>query len=115
MGQTIKYPYSDLISGYVKTTDFDKGVFVMETSDGSEFTVKLTETTFAEMVRNLGEAFMDCTGTMKDMLLTGRFLYAYGVFYPEEGAPFEAKHLVFLGRSERDYRFEQQDWWIKQI
>lgn len=115
MTQNMNFTFSDLIAGYVETFDYDKGVFVIKTSDGRDYNVKLTNTTFAELVRNLGEPFLDCTGTMKDMLVPGRFLFAYGVFYPEDNAPFEAKHLVFLGNSENEFRFEKQDWWIKQI
>jgi mannose/cellobiose epimerase-like protein (N-acyl-D-glucosamine 2-epimerase family) len=109
------FTFSDLIAGYVKTFDFDKSLITVSTSDDREFQVVLTATTFAEVVRNLGEPFIDCTAQMKDMLLPGRFLYAYGIFFPEPEKPFEAKHLVFLGRSEGEFRFEKQDWWIKQI
>ena len=56
-------------------------------------------------MRNLGEAYHDATGQLHGMLEPGRFLFVYGVFYPDgsaEGWQFEAKHMVFLdGRSER--------------
>ena len=56
--------------------------------------------TFAEVVRNLGEAYVDATGQMRDMLDRGRMLFAYGIFYPEGGdTTFEAKHIVFVGRT----------------
>ena len=45
--------------------------FTLETSDGREFTVKLTDTTYAELVRNLGEPYADATGQMRDMLVPG--------------------------------------------
>jgi mannose/cellobiose epimerase-like protein (N-acyl-D-glucosamine 2-epimerase family) len=109
------FTFSDLVAGYVKSFDFDKGLFIMTTSDGRDYNVKLTATTFAELVRNLGEPFIDCTGVMKDLLAPGQFLYAYGTFFPEDNAPFEVKHIVFLGKSQTEYRFEKQDWWIKQI
>ncbi|MDQ7780052.1 MAG: AGE family epimerase/isomerase [Planctomycetota bacterium] len=111
----MNFTFSDLIAGYVRQFDFDKGLITLRTSDDREFQALLTATTFAEVVRNLGEPFMDCTAQMKDMLLPGRFVYAYGVFFPEQDKPFEAKHLVFLGRSEGEFRFEKQDWWIKQV
>ena len=63
-----------------------------ETTDGREFDVALTDTTYAELVRNLGEPYVDATGQMRDMLVPGRYLFAYGVFYPEgDGHVFEAK------------------------
>ena len=57
----------------------------IETSDGREFTVKLTDTTIAQLVRNLGEPYTDATAQMRDMLVPGRYMFAYGVFYPEGG------------------------------
>ena len=111
----ISFEFSDLIAGYVTAFDWQQEVFGLKTSDGREFQVKLTATTFAELLRNLGEAFIDCTGQMKDMLAPGRFLFVYGIFYPEEGKPVEAKHIVFVGRAENEYEFEKQNWWIHQI
>ncbi len=111
----INFTFSDLIAGYVKSFDFDKSLFVLQTTDAREYNVKLTPTTFAELVRNLGEPFIDCTGGMKEMIVPGMFLYTYGTFFPEENKAFEAKHIVFLGKSPTEFRFEKQDWWIKQI
>jgi anti-anti-sigma factor len=109
------FSFSDTIAGYVTRFDHHTGVFGLSTSDGREIDVKLTPTTFAELLRNLGEPFKDCAAQVPDMLAPGRYLFAYGVFYPEEGKPFEAKHLVFLGRSEREFLFEAHNWWIQQI
>jgi mannose/cellobiose epimerase-like protein (N-acyl-D-glucosamine 2-epimerase family) len=112
----LKFSFSDTIAGYVTTYDKGKDAFGLKTADGREFQIELTPTTYAELVRNLGEAWHDATGPMREMLVPGRFLYAYGIFYPEKsGARFEVKHLIFLGRKENEYRFEEQDWWIKQI
>ena len=109
------FTFSDTIQGYVTHYDWDKQTFSLDTSDGRTFEVKLAANIYAELVRNLGEAFIDCTGQIKDMLAPGRFLYVYGVFFPEDEVKFEAKHLVFLGKDEQEFRFEKQDWWIKQI
>ena len=58
----------------------------------------MTASTFAELVRNLGDPYIDATAQMRDMLDRGRTLFAYGIFYPEGGdMTFEAKHLVFVG------------------
>lgn len=111
----LDFSFSDTIAGYVTAFDFDKNVFGLKTSAGDEFQVLLAPAAYAELVRNLGESYIDCTGRMRDMLQPGRFLFAYGVFYPEEGAPFEAEHLTFVGRGEGEYIFEQQDWWVRQI
>jgi len=112
----MNFTFSDMIAGYVQDFDWDTDVVTIETSDGREYKVKLTETTYGEVLRNLGEAYMDCTDQLKDMMAKDRFLYAYGIFYPEQDSlNFEAKHIVFVGRSEGEYRFEKQDWWIQQV
>ncbi|MES2766237.1 MAG: AGE family epimerase/isomerase [Bacteroidota bacterium] len=111
----IDFTFSDLISGYVTKADKVAGLFTLTTSDGRDFEITLTETTAGEVVRNLGEPYADCTGQMRDMLSPGRYVYAYGIFFPEEGKPFEAKHVVFPGRSDTDFVFEKQNWWIKQV
>ncbi len=111
-----QFTFSDTISGYASRFDWDTDTFILTTSDGREYQAKLTANTYAEMVRNLGEAFIDSTAQMKNMLDDGRYLFAYGVFYPEEDdLKFEAMHIVFLGRAANEYRFESQDWWIKQV
>lgn len=114
----IDFPFSDLLAGYVTSFDSAQQTFGLRTSDGREFTVLLTPTLFAEMVRNLGESYQDATSQVRELLMEGRFLFAYGVFYPDgpQGEPrFEAKHIVFTGRGADEYRFEQPDWWVRQI
>lgn len=111
----LDFSFSDLIGGYVKSFDRQTGVITLTTSDGRDFDVKLTDTTYGELVRNLGEPYVDCSGQMYDMLKPGRYIYVYGIFFPEANTPFEAKHVVFNGRSENEFVFEKQDWWIKQI
>jgi anti-anti-sigma factor len=111
----LKFPVSDLIAGYV--TSFDgKDTFEMKTSDDRSFRVTLTPTVFAEYIRNLGEDFKNATDEIRSNLVEGRYLYVYGVFYPEDDATkFEAKHIVFVGHTPDEYAFEQQDWWINQV
>ncbi len=110
---------SDMIAGYV--TDFDShqgafGTFGLKTSDGREFEVALTSMTYAELVRNLGEPYYDCTSQMRSMLVANRYLFVYGIFYPEANQyKFEAKHIVFVGRTETEYLFEKRDWWVNQV
>ncbi len=111
----VDFSFSDTIAGYVKDFDREHDVFTLVTSDDREFKIKFTPTTFGELAHNLGEGYIDCTSQMRDMIVAGRFLFAYGIFYPENNAPFEVKHLIFLGRNEHEFSFEKQDWWIKQI
>ena len=110
------FTFSDLIAGSVVAYRADEDTFTLRTIDGRDFDVALTSQTFAEVVRNLGEGYLDATGSMRDMLDRGRMLYAYGIFYPEGGgATFEAKHIVFVGRTSHDFAFERPDWWVDQI
>ena len=111
----MQFEFSDLIAGYVTGFDREKGVFGLRTTDGREFSVKLTSNTFARFVRNLGEGYADCTGQMDELLVQDQYLFVYGVFYPQkEKLVFEAKALDFPGRSPGEYRFEEPDWWINQ-
>lgn len=110
---------SDLIAGYV--TDFypeqgDFGTFNLRTSDERNYEVALTSMTYAQLIRNLGEPYYDCTFQMRSMLTPERYLFVYGIFYPDtDRVQFEAKQIVFVGRSESEYSFEKPDWWTKQI
>src|SRR3954447_11590206 len=108
------FTFSDTIAGVVTASAGD--TFTLQTADGRDFQVRLTSNTFAELCRNLGEPYLDATGQMADMCQPGRWLFTYGVFYPEGGDfDFDAKHIVFLGRSANDFVFERPNWWIKQI
>lgn len=113
------FSFSDLIAGYITSFDANQGAFGtfgLNTTDGRSFEVALTSMTYAELVRNLGEPYYDCTSQMSSMIVPERYIFVYGVFYP--GADlhkFEAKHIVFLGRTESEYLFERPDWWVKQV
>jgi anti-anti-sigma factor len=110
----VGFAFSDTVAGYVNTIDADRNGFTVKSSDGREIAVKFTGATYAELARNLGESYIDCTGQMRDMLTPGRFLYAYGTFYPDGGG-MEAQHLIFVGRTTTEFVFEKPDWWVRQI
>lgn len=110
------FTFSDLIAGYVVSPINERDVFTLRTSDGRLFEIKLGANLYAQMVRNLGEPWQDCTGLIRTMVVPGRFLYAYGVFYPEDDATkFEVKELKFVGRTPGDFVFEKPSWWVHQI
>ena len=67
----IDFTFSDLIAGYVTRFDESGDSFGLSTSDGREFQVHVAVNCFAELVRNLGEAFKDATGAMREMLVPG--------------------------------------------
>ena len=100
----VKFTFSDTIAGYVKSYDRETDTFGLRTSGGAEFQVKLKSNTYAQLVRNLGEPYQDSTAQMRDMLVKGRYLFTYGIFYPEGGGHvFEAQFIVFVGRKLDEY------------
>jgi mannose/cellobiose epimerase-like protein (N-acyl-D-glucosamine 2-epimerase family)/anti-anti-sigma regulatory factor len=114
-GVATTFPFSDTIAGYIRSFDSDRDVFTIEAPDGRVFEAKLRDTTYAEVIRNLGEAYVDATASLRDMLIEGRYLFAYGVFYGEADVPFEVEHVLFLGRDEHEYVFERPAWWTHQV
>ena len=114
--EKMHFTFSDTIAGYVTTVDQARKTFTLKTAGDREFQVKLTNTTYAELVRNLGEPFQDPGVPLESLLAPGRYLFACGIFYPEAGDfGFEAKHVILAGRNNDEYRFETPDWWVQQI
>lgn len=112
----LTFTFSDTIAGYVTNLNRTTRQFGLRTSDGREYEVALTPTTYARISQNLEEGYLDCTGRIGEMLQEGQHVFAYGVFYPEEGGlKFEANSLVFPGEAPDKYRHEEPDWWIKQV
>jgi mannose/cellobiose epimerase-like protein (N-acyl-D-glucosamine 2-epimerase family)/anti-anti-sigma regulatory factor len=114
--EKVQFTFSDTIAGYITSVDKGKKIFTLKTADNKEFQVKLTDTTYAELLRNLGEPFQDPGVALEDLLTPGKYLFACGIFYPEKGGlRFEAKHIILAGRNSDEYRFEKPDWWVQQI
>ncbi len=112
----VQFTFSDTIAGYVTGFDQKTDVFTVKTSDDRAFAIKLKDNTYAQLVRNLDVPYQDATGQMREMLQPGRFVFTYGVFYPESsGIAVEAQFLMFVGRRVEEYVFEGQDWWVRQI
>lgn len=115
MGNIVDFTFSDLITGTVTSVDIDQEQFTVQVPDGRVATITLTDTTYAEMLRNLGEGYQD-GGNIAEMLVPGRFLFAYGIYYPENGSiSFEAKRIVFVGKEVGECRINEPNWWIRQI
>ena len=118
MPNNLDFTFSDLIAGYVVNSDPQTGRVDLNTSDGRPFVVQLTPTTTAEMLRNLGDAYVDATTQLPAMLEHGRLLHVYGVFYPfdsEAGNAFEAKHVLLFGTASDELKFESPSWWGHQV
>jgi mannose/cellobiose epimerase-like protein (N-acyl-D-glucosamine 2-epimerase family) len=116
MENSVRFTFSDTIAGYINNFNRDTDIYEVKTIDGRTFSVKLKGNTYAQIVRNLGDPYYDCTGQMREMLVPGRFLFTYGIYYPQgDGYIFEAQFLIFVGRKPQEYTFEKQDWWVDQI
>src|SRR5262245_18414373 len=116
MDSRMHFTFSDTIAGSVVAYQADEDTFTLRTIDGREFNVAITNQTFAEVTRNLGEAYIDSTGQMREMLDRGRILFAYGIFYPEGGETvLEAKRIVFVGRRAHDFVFERPESRVQQV
>jgi len=110
----VNFTFSDLVAGYVQSFDQTTDSYVVTTPGGNEVSIAIGANCYAEMVRNLGEGYQDA-GDWRGLLQPGRFVFSYGIYFPEETLKFEAKHLIFLGRGADEWRFEAQDWWVRQV
>ena len=112
----LTWTFSDTIAGYVTTVDEKKRRFGLKTTDGREFDVRMTPATYGEVTRNLGESFQDPGAALETLMTPGRYLFAYGVWYPEgKGMVFEAKRIILAGWAAEEYRAEAHNWWIDQV
>jgi len=113
--KSLRFEFSDTIAGYVQSFDKAAETFELKTSDGRLFAVKFGANLYARLLRNLGEPYYDCTAQIAELLKQGQFLFVYGVYYPQGDDPvFEAKVIDFPGKKVGSYRFEEQNWWVKQ-
>ncbi|WP_328311916.1 AGE family epimerase/isomerase [Streptomyces sp. NBC_00442] len=116
MSNAVNFTFSDTVAGRVTAFDQVGRRFTLSTADGREFEVDLDSGPSAELLHNLGEPYQDASGHIDELIEPGRFVFAYGVFYPgDQGARFEAKRLIFVGRGTDDFRFEEEGWWVRQI
>ncbi|WP_431953165.1 AGE family epimerase/isomerase [Actinacidiphila sp. bgisy167] len=107
--------FSDLVAGYVSEHDPAGRVVTLRTGDGRTVRAEYSTAT-AEMLRNLGEPYQDVTGRLAELLVPGRHVFLYGVFYPSRsGYTVEAKHVTFLGEQASRYAFEDGGWWPHQL
>jgi mannose/cellobiose epimerase-like protein (N-acyl-D-glucosamine 2-epimerase family) len=112
----INFTFSDTIAGYVTNYDRDTDTFGLRTSGGREYQARLKGNTYAQLVRNLGDPYQDATGQIRSMLTPGRYLYAYGIYYPEGGGfTYEVQFILFVGRRPDEYVTERADWWVEQV
>ena len=79
----LSFTFSDTIAGYVTSFEASSGTFGLRTTDGREFPVKLTDATYVEVIRNLGEPFQDPGARIERLLVPSRYLYATASSIPK--------------------------------
>src|SRR5436190_133190 len=87
--EKMHFTFSDTIAGYVTTVDQVRKTFTLKTAGDREFQVKLTNTTYAELVRNLGETFQDPGVPLESLLAP-----AARVTEDRKHAPGDRYHLA---------------------
>ncbi|MCE7007203.1 AGE family epimerase/isomerase [Kibdelosporangium philippinense] len=106
------HSYSDTTTGRLVSSG--GGRFRLRTADGELVELHLTDTTSAQLMRNLGEPYRDVTGRLTELLETpGRMVFAYGPIYPD--GRHQATQVTFVGEGPDEYAFERPDWWITQL
>ncbi|HMD87672.1 MAG TPA: AGE family epimerase/isomerase [Anaerolineaceae bacterium] len=113
----IKFTFSDTIAGYVSGFDRESDTFGLRTSDGREYNLKLKSNTYGWIANNLDEPRQWCNpDQIRTMLVPGRYMFNYGIYYPEGGDfNYEVQFVIFMAAKENAYGFELADWWSKQI
>ncbi|GAA3882266.1 hypothetical protein GCM10022243_53590 [Saccharothrix violaceirubra] len=106
------HSYSDTAFGRLESA-WD-GHFRLRLADGTSVDLHLTDTTSAQVVRNLGEPYHDVTGRLAELLATpGRLVFAHGPVYPDGRR--QATQVTFVGEGADEHVFERPDWWIDQV
>ncbi len=113
----INFEFSDTIAGYVQSYNKDADTFILNTSDDREYTVKIGAETYGWVANTPGEPRQWLSqDQMRGMLQEGRYLFVYGIYYPEHDSfTFESQFMVMTGKKPGVYGFERQNWWIQQI
>ncbi|WP_026416411.1 AGE family epimerase/isomerase [Actinomadura oligospora] len=114
MPSELSATHSDLVAGYVVERTGNR--LLLRTQDGRHVTVRLTEVTYAQVARNLGEPYADATGRLDEFLLPGRFVFAYGpVRTGADGVDFQGTQLTFVQDKAGEYVFDRAGWWVDQL
>ncbi|QLI99913.1 AGE family epimerase/isomerase [Streptomyces sp. NEAU-sy36] len=115
MPAEVPFSFSDTTAGYVTGRQGGRR-FTVKTLDDREVAVHLTDTTSAQLLRNLQEPYHDVTGRIDELLVPGAFVFSYGPVYPDpDGLYFQADKLVFTAETPADHPYEEAGWWTEQL
>ncbi|WP_050512076.1 AGE family epimerase/isomerase [Streptomyces rimosus] len=109
------FSFSDTVAGTV--VDLGSDWIRLRCVDGRPLTLRLTDTTSAQLLRNLGAPYEDVSGRLHEVLRPGRFLFSHGPVHAEPGGgfTFQAGHLTVAGEGGRAFAFESPGWWVEQL
>src|SRR5687767_11815916 len=83
---SMRFSFSDTIAGYVTGYDTANDTFGLKTTDGREYQVKFALNTFGWIINDLNEPrTWTNQEQMRGLLVPGRYLFVYGIYYPEYG------------------------------
>jgi mannose/cellobiose epimerase-like protein (N-acyl-D-glucosamine 2-epimerase family) len=103
---------SDSLAGQVVAAEATNQTCTLRTRAG-DVRVNWSESTSAERLRNLGDAYRDCTSAIPERARPGEYLFVRGLFYDHAGPETcEANHLIFCGPASE--LCSEPDWWVRQ-
>ena len=79
------FTFSDTVAGYVTAAGQSAEDVRTQDERRPRVQVSLTDATYAEVIRNPASRTRTGRARCESMLAPGRFLFAYGIFYPEGG------------------------------
>ncbi|GAA3753165.1 AGE family epimerase/isomerase [Salinactinospora qingdaonensis] len=110
----LDFTFSDAAAGYVLERVGNQ--VRLRTFDDRVLTLRLTDTTSGQLLRNLSDPYNDVTGRLYDLLVPGALIFSYGPVYPEaEGLRYQASRLVFVSESPSSPPYEEPGWWVDQL
>ncbi|MEV7026056.1 AGE family epimerase/isomerase [Kitasatospora sp. NPDC093558] len=115
MAADLPISFSDLIAGQVREHRGSR--FTLRTPEAGDVTIHLTDTTSAQLMRNLGQPYHDVTGRIAELLRPGVMVFSYGPVYagPQGTRHYQADRLVVVGDENDPYPFEAPGWWVRQL
>ncbi|MCA1216879.1 AGE family epimerase/isomerase [Streptomyces sp. 8L] len=114
MASDLDFTFSDTVAGRVLAR---RGRRVeLRTPGGGTVVVHLTDVTYGQRLRNLGDPYQDVTGRLEDLLAPGALVFSHGPVYPhEDGLHHQATAIVVVSGPGEPPPYESPGWWTAQL
>lgn len=112
---------SDTLAGYVTSFNPKTKAFAIRLNTGESVRITLTDATYPEIMRNLGEGFQSAGEDWSKILRKGQYVFVEGISYTSKTGlrkgrrKLEAKHIRLTGADSNKPRFEEPTWWVNQV